>query len=179
MIENIDEILLDNLKRGEILSLGVLYERYKIKLFNYFLKTTKDYDISNDLLMETFERIYKYRNSYKSVKNVRPWIYQIASNLIKDHFKKSGKMKEIAEMKMEVITVIPDSEDDKKYRNKQLMVALGKLNPSERNIINMYYLLEMGYKDIAVNQDITENNARIKVCRALKKLKELLKYSEL
>jgi len=43
----------------------------------------------------------------------------------------------------------------------------------------MYYLLEMTYEDIAINENISINNARIKVCRALKSLKELLKDSEL
>ena len=167
-----DEILLENLKRGDMNSLGILYERYKSMLFNYFLRTTKDYNASNDLLMETFERIYKYRNSFKSERRVRPWIYQIAVNLTKDHFKRLDKMKVLKNTKSEIKVVNPNALDDKEDNKRELMLALGKLNPSERNIINMYYLLEMEYKDIAINFKISENNARIKVCRALKKLKK-------
>ncbi|MBT8182594.1 MAG: RNA polymerase sigma factor [Eudoraea sp.] len=177
MTEVTDEILLDRLKKGDVNSLGVLYERYKTLFFNYFLRTTRDYDASSDLLMETFERIYKYSSSYRSIRKVRPWLFQIASNLTKDYFKKSKRLEVRVEMNSEIPADNPEFLIDNSYRNKQLLKAMGKLKPTERNIINMYYLLEMSYEEISICEDISINNARIKVCRALKKLKELLKDS--
>ena len=170
-----DEILLENLKKGDINSLGLLYERYKTVLLNYFLRTIGDYDISNDLLMETFERVYKYRHSHKTSKKVRPWLYQIAANLTKDHFRKSKPLAITDEMNLETVKSTVEDVNDKTYKNQQLLNALNKLKPQERNILSMYYLLEMSYKDIAANENITVNNARIKVCRALKKLKDIAK----
>jgi len=174
-----DELLMKNLKNGDTKSLGVLYERYKRILFTFFIRTIQDRDTSNDLLMETFERIYKYRNSYSGTKKARPWIFQIASNLTKDYYKKSGKLETIDKLKQEILMVQPELPDETKSRNRLLHAALYKLKPHQRNIINMYYLLEMTYEDIAINENISINNARIKVCRALKNLKELLKDSEL
>ena len=177
MTEITDEVLLENLKRGEVDSLALIYERYKILLYNYFLRTTRDYDASNDLLMATFERIHKYRRSYEPTKKARPWIYQIASNLAKDHFRKSKSNKGAVKMKAEIPASSDEPLNDTEDRNSRLMLALSKLNPTERNIITMYYLLEMSYEDIAFSQKITINNTRIKVYRALKKLRELLKDS--
>ncbi len=174
-----DEILLDNLKKGDINSLGLLYARYKTLLFNYFLRTTGNYHLSNDLLMETFERVYKYRHSYKISKKVRPWLYQIAANLCKDYFRKTTSVAITNEMNLEAVKSTVEDVNDKTYKNQQLLSALNKLKPPERNIITMYYLLEMSYKDIAANENITVNNARIKVCRALKKLKDIAKEFEL
>ncbi|WP_297798275.1 RNA polymerase sigma factor [uncultured Eudoraea sp.] len=177
MTEITDEILLDRLKKGDVHSLGVLYERYKTLFFNFFLRITGDYDASNDLLMETFDRIYKYSSSYKPIKKARPWIYQIASNLTKDYFKKSKRTKALEEMNLEILDDNHEFLDDGEYRNRQLMSAMGQLNARERSIINMYYLLEMSYEEISGNENISVNNARILVCRALKKLKKLLKNS--
>jgi RNA polymerase sigma-70 factor (ECF subfamily) len=179
MNDSSDEYLLEQLKNGNTKSLGVLYERYKTLLFNYYLRCTRDYDTSNDLLMETFERIYKYCHSYKHLKKVRPWIFQIASNLLKDTYKKSNQFDSIDGSDLELKIVSLHQPADSNFRNKQLHEALARLKPSQRNIVNMYYLLEMSYEDIASNENISINNARIKVCRALKKLKELLKDSEL
>ncbi len=179
MIEISDETLFEKLKNGDINSLGTLYERYKNLLFNYFLRNTGNYDSSNDLVMETFERIFKYRYSFKSSKKVRPWIFQIASNLVKDYYKKSMNTKSINTIEIENNIVNPEISDDLQYRNKQIQKALKCLKPSQRNIINMYYLLEMSYKDIATSENTSINNVRIKVCRSLKKLNELLKDKEL
>ncbi|RNC86257.1 MAG: RNA polymerase sigma factor [Winogradskyella sp.] len=182
MTELKDEVLLDNLKRGDVNALGKLYERYKTVLFNYFLRTVRDYDASNDLLMETFERVYKYRNSYQSSRKVRSWLFQIASNLTKDYFKKTKQSTAIGNSwreHTETKTTESEISSDITYRNSALMRALNQLKPTERNLINMYYLLEMSYEDMATAEGITVNNARIKVCRALKRLKETLKDSEL
>jgi len=174
-----DESLLEQLKKGNTKSLGILYERYKTLLFNYFLRCTRDYDTSNDLLMETFERIYKYCHSYKAIKKVRPWIFQIATNVLKDAYKKSNQFDSIDVSAIEIKMVNSQESMNSNYRNKQLLEAIARLKLSQRNIVNMYYLLEMSYEDIASTENISINNARIKVCRALKELKKLLKNSEL
>lgn len=175
MTELTDELLLQKLTKGDIQCLGVLYERYSKLLFNYFYRVTKEYDTSNDLLMETFERIYQYRHSYKLSRKVRPWIFQIGSNLIKDHFKKSSKTVSINESDIEQTSVKPENFSELSERQRKLQLAMGLLNPEQRNIITKYYLLEMSYEDIAEMENFTVNNARIKVCRALKKLRDLLK----
>lgn len=179
MSDTTDEYLLEQLKNGNTKSLGVLYERNKTLLFNYFLRCTRDYDTSNDLLMETFERIFKYCHSYNSLKKVRPWIFQIATNVLKDTYKKSNQFGSIDESALKIKIVDPEESVHSTYRNKQLQEALLRLKPSQRNIVNMYYLLELSYEDIASTENISINNARIKVCRALKELKKLLKDCEL
>ena len=182
MTDLTDETLLDHLKRGDINALGVLYERYKTVLFNYFLRTTKDYDTSNDLLIETFERVYKYRKSYQSGRKVRSWLFQMASNLTKDYFKKTKQLQDLGKSWGSSKAISSDDSDipsDIAYRHQQLQRALGQLKATDRELIHRYYLLEMPYEDIAKIENISINNARIKVCRALKTLKTLLKDCEL
>ncbi|NNK29547.1 MAG: sigma-70 family RNA polymerase sigma factor, partial [Flavobacteriaceae bacterium] len=45
--------------------------------------------------------------------------------------------------------------------------------------ITQYYLMEAPYSEIAVMENISVNTARIRVCRTLKQLKELLKNADL
>ncbi|MEL6811997.1 MAG: sigma-70 family RNA polymerase sigma factor [Bacteroidota bacterium] len=179
MMEISDETLFEKLRNGDIKSLGIIYERYKDLLFNFFLRNTGNYHSSNDLVMETFERVFKYRHSFKNSKKIRPWIYQIASNLVKDYYKKSENNKSLDTLEFEDNIVHPEIPADVQYRHKLIQKALNRLKPSQRNIINMYYILEMSYQDIAVSENTSINSVRIKVCRALKKLNELLKDKEL
>ena len=59
-----DEILMSEVKAGNTEALGELYNRYKNTLFTYFLRASGDRAESNDLLMNTFERLYKYRKGF-------------------------------------------------------------------------------------------------------------------
>lgn len=172
-----DEKLMEKVRDGELNHLGTLYERYKQILFNYFIRVTNNYDASNDLIMETFERIYKYRNSYRGSKKFRNWLFQISNNLINDYYRKSNRLVPLANSNYESETVKPNSLYETNERHKMLYAAMTKLTVSERNIINMYYLLEMTYEEIANTKNISINNARIKICRGLKKLNDLLKKS--
>lgn len=172
-----DEMVLEELQNGNTVSLGILYERYKTLLFNYFLKVTTDRDVSSDLLMETFERVYKYRGSYKSKKKVRPWLFQIASNLINDYYRTTNPLVAVDSVKVVDESDIPQYAGDASERTRLLQQAMNELKPDQRNMVTMYYLLEMSYNEIALAEGITVNNARIKICRSLKRLNTLLKHS--
>lgn len=172
-----DEFLMQKLKEGQTACLGQLYERYRQLLANYFLRVTTDWQASNDLLMETFERVFKYKESYMIEKAFKPWLYSIAHNLVNDHFKKINRHLSINNQALVQPEWQPEVASDQKKINDLLYKAMAKLPVDQRQIVNQYYLLGMPYKDIASEHQITENTARIRVCRALKTLKVLLKDS--
>lgn len=127
--------------------------------------------------METFVRVNKYRKSFKDSGKFKPWLYSIANNLLKDHFKEASKRRPIEKTgSMEMVMEAPYSGDER-HKQKMLDTAIARLSLQDRLLVNQRFLLEMPYKEIAVLHDITENAARIRVCRALKTLNELLKNS--
>ena len=163
------------LQQGITSNLGVLYTRYKIVLLNYFINVTQDHQVSNDLLMELFERVYKYKNSFDPSKAFKSWLYQMSNNLLKDHFKKSSRLKSIDTFQEEAYE--EDFELQQNFKTELLKKALAQLPVSERKVISMYYLLEMPYKEIAALEESSVNSIRIRVCRTLKTLNTLLKNS--
>ncbi|MBT8178159.1 MAG: sigma-70 family RNA polymerase sigma factor [Eudoraea sp.] len=174
-----DEILMSQVKAGETQALGELYERYKSKLFTYFLRVSGDRAASNDLLMNTFERLYKYRKGFKEDAAFRPWCYQIANNLLKDHFKRQRRNAKLTKAHFTQNEAIHQLEIDNPPNYNVLHKALDQLNPLDKRIITQYYLMEAPYNEIAVMENISVNSARIRVCRTLKQLKELLKNADL
>lgn len=52
-----DEALMSKVKEGNLDDLGTLYERYKVKLYNYFYRLVNDKDQSRDLTQNVFLRI--------------------------------------------------------------------------------------------------------------------------
>ena len=76
------------IKAGKIELLNSLFDRYGNRLYSYFLKSTLNKADGDDLTQELFIRVMKYRKSYKEGQSVEIWIFQIARNMVKDHFKK-------------------------------------------------------------------------------------------
>src|ERR1051326_3831130 len=74
-----DEDLMSQVRSGVGEMLGVLFERYHVPLFNFYLKLTGDRPVSEDLVQEVFFRILKYRHSYRADTAFRAWMYQIAA----------------------------------------------------------------------------------------------------
>ena len=66
-----------------------LWLEHKNALRSYILKRMKDEDLTNDLLQETLLKVYKFCLSSSGVKNVKSWLYQIAPNVMIDHFRKN------------------------------------------------------------------------------------------
>lgn len=164
------------LQEGNNTCLGKLYERYKTILLNYFVAITRDRDAADDLLMEVFERIYKYRNSFDPSRKFKSWMYQMANNLLHDYRKKLSRSNSLENTKEE-ISYQQSYNFDERDRNMLLKKALGRLNEGERKVISMYYLLEIPYSEIAQIEGVSVNSIRIRVCRALKNLNAIITNS--
>ena len=88
-----------------------VFNRYSKRIYNYFLKSTLERADSDDLTQELFIRVMKYRNSYKEGNSVQFWIFQIARNMVKDHFRKMKVHKDQFNP-VEVMPEVLDEVDD-------------------------------------------------------------------
>src|SRR5258707_13652601 len=84
-----DEELMLQVRDGAGETLGVLFERYHVPLYNFYTKLTGDRALSEDLVQEVFLRILRHRQTFRQGTPFRAWIYQIARNARIDHFRKS------------------------------------------------------------------------------------------
>lgn len=72
---------------GSVRALEALIRRYERRLFNYLARMAGNHADADDLFQETFLRVYKHRKRYDRTARFKPWLYQIATNLCKDHHK--------------------------------------------------------------------------------------------
>ncbi|MEO1254119.1 MAG: sigma-70 family RNA polymerase sigma factor [Bacteroidota bacterium] len=116
-----DEQLMSLVKVGQLDFMNELFKRYSKRIYNYFLKSTLEQSDSDDLTQELFIRIMRYRSSYKEGSTVQFWIFQIARNMIKDHFRKMKVHKD----QFNVVEVMPEFEEERneeeRDREKRLL----------------------------------------------------------
>lgn len=174
-----DEHLMQKVKNGDLDSLAPLFEKYHVKLYNFFLRLTRNKDISNDLTQNVFRRIISYRESYDTQWKFRSWMYQIARNVHLKHYRENkfliSDFHEPEHIERDNKSALEETEFE--TRKSTLHEALRQLSPEQREIIELSRFQGLKYKEIS---DITGNTVtaiKVKVHRAMHKLREL--YFEL
>ena len=170
-----DEKLIIEVKNGNIDSLVPLFDKYQGKIYNFFLRVTHDPTTSEDLTQTVFSRILKYRASYNEVYTFKSWIYQIARNVHVDHY---SKKKLWATENSPEESCYADSREaiaamEKEQKEQTLKEALGLLSPEHREIIELSRFQDLKYEEISQITGNSVGAVRVKVHRAVKKLKEV------
>lgn len=165
-----DEITMKKIQDGNLDESAILFKRYQTNIYNYFLRLTYDEQQSMDLSQNTFLRMLKYRNSFNTDNTFKSWLFGIARNVFLD----STKSKHSKTDSLDSIAIQPSEPNSaiNIFENEVLYNALNKLNNDEKEIIIMSRFQNMKYNEIAEIQGLSISAIKVKVHRAIKKLRE-------
>ncbi|WP_052108514.1 RNA polymerase sigma factor [Polaribacter sp. Hel1_85] len=167
-----DEEIMLQIAQGKLDMLTILFDRYNVRIYNFFNKMVHNKMVSEDLTQDVFLKVIKYKASYKNG-NFAAWIYTIARNIFSSYYQK---------IKKERSNIIDDDKlvanesmvsENKQEELDHLQKALLKLSNSDRELIVMHRFQKIKYEQIAQIIGSNENAVKVKVHRALKKLKEI------
>jgi len=175
-----DELLMLRVRDGEVEKLGVLYERHRTPLFNFFVRLTGRAAAGEDLVHDVFLRMLKYRHTFDTQNRFTSWMYQIARNAHFDWWRK--RQHEVSEAINKSDSVpSPDPAPDLKLRQNQevtlLQTALAGLPLESREVLILSRFQNLNYEEIARILDCSVGAVKMRVHRALRELKE--KFSQL
>jgi RNA polymerase sigma factor (sigma-70 family) len=164
-----DEQLMEAVKNGNLHHASPLFERYHKRIFNFLARMTNDREAAEDLTQNVFERLIKYRHSYKPELKFQSWIYQMARNVFADHYQ---QQKQRTPVKMEVEKLndhMPDVVDalEQEENEKRLIRALAQLPDDYRELLVLTRFQHLKYEEVAGYLDITVANVKVKVHRAI------------
>ncbi|MEM9935280.1 MAG: RNA polymerase sigma factor [Bacteroidota bacterium] len=167
-----DEDVMKLVKDGRLDALSILFDRYHIRLFTFFLRLVHDRSLSEDLVQNVFERILKYRTSYKEGAAVKAWIYQIARNVRLDHVKaQKWKKEEFIELENELVTYENSQLRLEKLENIQALdQAIQQLPTHYREVLWLGHFEELSYAEVGQILGITVANVKVRMHRAIKQL---------
>ncbi len=169
-----DEQIMEAVKNGDLQQAAVLFDRYHKRVFNFLARMTMDRDMAEDLTQNVFLRMIKYRGSYREGNKFMPWIYQLARNIFSDHYQAS-KNKYIGFLDVEKMgDTVADSEESKMQddREELLQRSMARLDEEQRELLVLTRFQHLKYEEVAVMLDTTVANIKIKVHRAIGKLRE-------
>jgi RNA polymerase sigma factor (sigma-70 family) len=133
-----------------------------------------DRDLAEDLTQNVFLRMIKYRNSYKVGLKFQSWIYQMARNGFSDHYQAHKNMYSNFVDVEKVSDHLPDEQESEEqvHREQVLNRALTMLDADQRELLVLTRFQQMKYEEVALIMETTVANIKVKVHRAIAKLRE-------
>jgi RNA polymerase sigma factor (sigma-70 family) len=147
-----------------------LYNQYAPGIRKLCLGYTGDAMLAEDLLQESFVKVWKNMDKFRGDAAWSTWIYRIAANTCLTHLRK--KNEQFVDADEERLAMIPDDERNKEQEVQLLYKCISKLAETDRLIITLV-LEDKPYEEIAEITGITENNLRVKIHRIKKQLSEI------
>lgn len=169
-----DELIMEAVKRGELQQATLLFERYNKRIFNFLARMTMDRYLAEDLTQNVFLRIIKYRTSYREGNKFQSWIYQVARNVFSDHYQAhKNKFSDFVDVE-KISDHMADREesDEQDEKEKILHRSMAKLTDEQRELLVLTRFQQMKYEEVAAIMDTTVANIKVKVHRAILKLRE-------
>jgi RNA polymerase sigma-70 factor (ECF subfamily) len=163
--------------------ISTLYEEHADAILKFAMRRSFDAQISVDIVGETFAVAFEKRKKYRGTTDaeVSAWLFGIASNLLKMYFR-SGAIERRAMEKLGVDqTTVPPEEFERieslagsAELRGVVRDALSDLSGEQRDAVQLRVVEELPYPDVAAQLAVTEDVARARVSRGLKKLREQL-----
>ncbi len=169
-----DEMIMEAVKNGDLQQVSLLFERYHKRIYNFLARMTIDRELAEDLTQNVFLRIIKYKNSYREGMRFQSWIYQVARNIFSDHYQAhKNKFSDFINVD-KISDNVPDSQEayDREEQEKLLTRSMALLSAEQRELLILTRFQHMKYEDVAVIMDTTVANIKVKVHRAIAKLRE-------
>ncbi|MBS1681115.1 MAG: sigma-70 family RNA polymerase sigma factor [Bacteroidetes bacterium] len=162
---------MEAVKNGELQQASVLFERYHKRIFNFLRQLSNDTMLAEDLCQNVFLRLIKYRNSYREGNRFQSWIYQMARNVFADHYhsnKNKANYTDVEKMKEQ----ISETDENQEEQEQLLHRSLARLSDEQRELLVLTRFQHLKYEEVAVIMETTVANIKVKVHRAIGKLRE-------
>lgn len=153
-----------------------IFEANSKKIYHLCYGYTGDEDSANDLMQETFLKVWQNLDKFRNQAMISTWIYRIAVNTCLTYLR-SEKRQAKDELTPELEETTGEVISEKNEQVALLYKCISKLEESERIIITMV-LDEVPYPEIAEISGISEGNLRVKVFRIKQRLTELYNQYE-
>lgn len=178
-----DEELIHRFQDGDIYAFDAIVNRYKDQLLNFAYRFLNNSEEAQDVVQETFLRIFRNKHAYREIAKFSTWVYTIAGNLAKTELRKRKRRKYLYLSDMgyddkEYEIVDPSANTEREveslFQEKIIQKAIDELPPRFRQVILLVEIQELPYEEVSKIMRVPLGTVKSRVNRARLKLQAKL-----
>lgn len=170
-----EELLLIESAKLDAAKFAPLYDRYYKSIFIFIYKRYRDKELCADITSQVF--LKAMLNISKYIDKGYPfsaWLFRIALNEMNMLHRKTSKYKEIEVKEKDAVELLDEMDHEAKERNiEKTLSFLEQMTDEQQQLIQFRFFDKLSFKEIGEILQITEDNAKVKLYRAIEKLKKL------
>ncbi|MBE0599169.1 MAG: sigma-70 family RNA polymerase sigma factor [Desulfuromonadales bacterium] len=168
-----DEDLMSAYADGDLQAFEVLYHRHKGKIFGYLLARLKNRDEAEEVFQQLFARLHQGRAHYRPEIPFLPWIFTISRNVMVDHLRKQQVYRHHVTTSEELVAAAADVRPHQPAGSLGLP-ELAALTASQRKALELRFVEELTFGEIADQLQTSAVNARQILSRGMRRLRQTI-----
>lgn len=177
LAQRTDHALMLAVRDGELDALGELFERHHGPLFGFLLKLTGNRPAAEDVAQTVFQRMLKYRHTYREDGSFTAWMYHLARRCTADHFRRANAAPHATDPAQlhDQVDESPHAAHHAASRDDQalLHLALARLDRDDREVLLLSRFQELSFAEISGILECSVGAAKVRAHRALRELRDI------
>lgn len=171
--------LVQQVKEGDQLAYAELVKRHQKPLLRLVLKFTRDLDLAEDVLQESFVKAYQKINQFEGRSSFKSWLYRIAINTAKNKLRSLKK----DQVSIEDVQLSQGAEAEsallKEAVAARMKEEIDQLPDKQKAALMLRIYEDMSFKEIAQIMECPYDTAKANYRHGLMKLKASMKGDDL
>lgn len=162
---------------GDDVAFEQLFKRYRESIFQLYVQRTGNRDDADDLLQETFVKVYLKLDSYNSDYTFGQWVYTIARNTFIDYTRKRRDDVSVDSIPGGYSSIVPSAATptpEESYINNQQRTQIeqymAQMTPRYRRLIELRFFKDYSYEEIAKELVLPLGTVKTQIHRAREQL---------
>ena len=171
-----DRELVDRVLEGDNTAFEYLFNRYRDAIRRLFVQRLGGANDADDLLQETFIKVYINIHRYSADYTFGQWVYTIARNTFIDYVRKRQDDLPIDEKFSSPASNTPTPEESviNSQQRHQIELCIARLPENYRRLIRMRFFDEYSYEEIAVKLSLPLGTVKTQIHRARERMCRLI-----
>ena len=176
-----DTAIIEAFQNGDEFAFVSLYNRYKNPVYSFCLKMLMNSELAQDVMQDTFLRVYEHRDRLLNAGSFKAWLFTIARNQCLNQLRRNnvhvsyeGDLSDAKQLNQKV-RQSPMSDLEKSEKVALVNRFLLELKPDYREVIVLREYQNLSYEEIAA---VTRSTLSAVKSRLFKARKKLAKYME-
>jgi RNA polymerase sigma-70 factor, ECF subfamily len=155
---------------------GEIAETYRAQLHRVALRLSGNADTAKDLVQDTLLRALRHFAQFQQGTHAGSWLVAILTNLYYDHLKHQNVERK-AEPKLAISEAVECDTAISSVTDADLHAAVRSLEPDLREVVELCYLKQMRYREVAAVLNLPVSTIGTRLMRARERLRVLLTTS--